>query len=514
MMQRTPAYPNVGFQRLEFARLQPLWKKIRDCIGGEESVKAAGEIYLPRPNRSDVSTEALMRYQDYKNRAVFYNVTRSTLNGLVGQVFAKKPMIKLPRGIQHLIENSCGSGVSLEQQSKKALQYTLAFSRCGLHVDYPRVEGQMTRAELEKNHFRPTINLYGPDEIINWRLVEDGAEEKLSLIVLYEGYCSMDDGFEVKFSPQFRVLRLDEAGEFVQEIWREHGQLTDYVFGSYPKRKNFKPYEMIKPRDSAGKYLTEIPFAFIGSENNDAVPDLPNFADIANLNLAHYRNSADYEESAFITGQPTLFISGVDDDWNDKQGKSISFGARRVITAPAGSSAELIQATSDGVHKEAMETKERQMVALGARLVEQRTVQRTAYEASNEEASKSSVLASTTRNVSAAYKKALTWCMLFSPIGSSGTIEFELNTDFEISRMSPEQQKNVVELWTKGALTFSEMRSVLYRAGTASIEEADEAARLITEEGLAAQRAAMEAAASFDTGAGDEEDEVSDDADS
>ena len=37
--------------------------------------------------------------------------------------------------------------------------------------------------------------------------------------------------------------------------------------------------------------------------------------DLAVLNIAHYRNSADYEESCFVTGQPTVWASGLTEAW-------------------------------------------------------------------------------------------------------------------------------------------------------------------------------------------------------
>ena len=88
----------------------------------------------------------------------------------------------------------------------------------------------------------------------------------------------------------------------------------------------------------------------------------------------------------------------------------------------------LIQASANSMPKEAMDTKERQMVALGAKLVEQKQVQRTATEAGLENASETSVLASAANNTAEAFRTALGWCMEF--VGTDGEIEFDLNTDF------------------------------------------------------------------------------------
>jgi len=487
---------NVAYIHPAIARLLPQYILIRDAIAGETAVKAARTTYLPMPDKLDKSPENKARYDDYLLRAVFYNVTRRTLSGLVGQVFSKNPVVKLRKQLEVIDKNVCGSGVTLTQQAKKALNLTIGFSRCGLHVDYPTTKtadnesGVVTVADIQANRVRPTINLYSPLEIINWRLTEDGAEEKLSLVVLLESFISSDDGFEIKTAAQFRVLRLTN-GVYTQEIWREP-QPTDYDGSKMVKGKNFQRHEVITPTGPDGKPLDHIPFTFIGSENNDASPDNPSFYDLASLNLAHYRNSADYEDSCFIVGQPTPVVSGLTEDWlKDVMGGVVKFGSRGGIPLPAGAKAELLQATENTMIKEAMETKERQMVALGAKLVEQTKVQRTATETKLEATSEGSTLSSATLNVQSAYLWALGEAAMFSGLDASG-IDFQLNTDFDIMNMSPEERRQTIEEWQKGAITFEEMRTVLRKAGTATEDDA-KAKESIANDAAEALRLAAEA---------------------
>ena len=467
--------PNVAFVNPALSFLLPQYYLIRDAISGEVAVKEAKEKYLPMPDKADQSPENKARYRDYVMRAVYYNATRRTMQGLTGQVFLRDPVIELPSQLAALEKNVSGSGITLTQQAKKAVNYTLAYSRCGLHVDYPKTdaEGGATVRDLEDGKIRPTINLYSPMEIINWRVVENGAEDQLCLVVLLESFVVSDDGFEMKEAAQFRVLKIVN-GVYVQEIWREP-QPTKFKAGEVPKAKNFRVSETISPRGPDGKPLTEIPFKFIGAENNDVSPDLPAFYDLASINLAHYRNSADYEESCFIVGQPTPVATGLTEEWvtNVLKGR-LNFGSRGGIILPPNATAELLQAQENTMIKEAMDTKERQMVALGAKLVEQKQVQRTATEATQDKVSETSALSSTTLNVQDAYVWALEIAAKFA--GAEGAaIKFELNTDFDIANMSPEQQKAAVENWQKGAITFTEMRAVLRKAGTAT--EKDVAAK-------------------------------------
>ena len=466
--------PNVTFIRPELEALMQEYNAIQDCILGEVAIKKATTLYLPKPNEADTSDDNAARYEAYIKRAVFYNAVRKTLNGLVGQVFMRDPIVKLPSYLKMVETNASGTGLSLVQQAKKALADTLAYSRCGLLVDYPVTDGPASVYDIEEGFIRPTITEYRPQDIINWRVVDRGAEEILSLVVLREAYIYEDDGFEIKIGAQFRVLRLvtdlDNGGlQCSVEIWRE--QLPKKWDGLEKVSGNFVMISKVFPRDGNGKPLPQLPFTFVGSENNDAEPDEPNFYDMAALSIAHYRNSADYEESCFITGQPTPVITGLTSKWyEDVLNKRIDFGSRGGIPLPAGADAKLLQANEGTMLREAMQDKERQMVALGAKLIEQKKVQRTAFEAKMESTIEGSVLSSSAKNVEAAYLWALKLCAKFLAKPDTD-IEFELNTDFDISRITPEERAATIIEWQAGAITFGEMRSVLRKSGSATEED-------------------------------------------
>ncbi|UYE91993.1 portal protein [Klebsiella phage vB_KmiS-Kmi2C] len=463
---------NVAFIRKEVRSLMPLYKLIRDCLSGSETVKERGKQYLPMPNPTNQSPENIARYEQYLKRAVFYNVTRRTLIGLVGQVFNREPIVNLPVEMEPIINNATGGGVTLNQLSKKSLSMTLAYSRSGIFVDYPTTEEGATVEDLKDGGIRPTINVYSPLEIINWRIVEMGAEERLSLVVLAESFCYFDDGFERKDAPQFRVLYLDKEGNYNIDIYREANSYTDYKEDKKYDNTQFKLHTSLKPRGPDGKPLKFIPFMFVGSENNDSNPDNPNFYDLADLNIAHYRNSADYEESCFIVGQPTPVVTGLTQTWyEDVLDKKINFGSIGGVPLGENMDLKLVQAVPNTMIKEAMEIKERQMVALGAKLVEQKQVQRTAFEAKVENIGENSTLGTVTKNVNEAIMWALEQCAMYMNIKLSDKNEYVLNTDFDISKTTPEERNQIIDSWVKGAISWSEMRVGLRRAGTATEDD-------------------------------------------
>lgn len=452
--------PNVSYVRDDVAKMKKRWDLVRDCLSGQEAIKAGREKYLPKPNPSDASEENKKRYDQYVERAVFYNVTQRTHAGLVGQVFQQDAIMELPALMDPLKVDVDGAGVTIDQQAKKALGGVLAYGRSGLLVDYPNVGEAASRQDLLDGKVRPTIILYDPWDIINWRTKTAGAKKLLSLVVIAEAYVIEDDGFEMKTDKQWRVLRLEEeTGNYRVEIWREENGVH-------------QEYEHYYPTDANGNNLREIPFTFVGAVNNDPAVDLPPLYDLAVLNIAHYRNSADYEEACFIVGQPTPFLAGLTKDWvEDVLKGQVHLGSRGAVPLPQGGTAGLLQANPNTMPKEAMEAKERQMVALGAKLVENKAVQRTATEAEQEEASEASVLATCTKNVASAYQFALSWCGAY--LGVTGDAEFDLNTDFMIGRMTAQDRAQLVAEWQAGAIAFEEMRFNLRRANVAYLDDED-----------------------------------------
>lgn len=454
--------PQVDHRHPDYEAALPDWMTVRDCISGQRTVKRAGEKYLPAIMPHDKTQANKDRNEAYLSRAVFVGMTRRTAKGLVGQVFAKPPVLELPGELEDLRVSIDGSAVSWDQQAKQALSDVLAIGRCGILVDYPKVEQPaVTVAQQTILGLRPTIQYYFAEQIINWRVEMVGGKRKTTLVVLEEKYTDKDDGFKREEGTQWRVLRLVD-NVYEVSVYRRGNAGFVHVEGSpwVPTQANGKPFE-------------EIPFHFMGSDNNDPGIDDAPMIDLANLNIAHYRNSADFEEMVFIMGQPTPWFSGLTQKWVDDVWKDgIALGSRSPIPLPQNATAGLLQVSESTIALEAMKHKERQAVALGARLVEELSVQRTATEFVGEEATELSILQACALNVSAAYTKAMEWLAMFA--GTTvvkDTHQYLLNTDFEIARMSTAARAQLLAEWQAGAISDTEYRDVLRRVGVATQDD-------------------------------------------
>lgn len=463
----------VSSVRKELREKLKQYELIDDCLAGEQQVKFRQTKYLPKPNPDDTSPENEARYQSYLGRAVFFNVAQRTQFGLRGQVFLRDPLVEVPSLLEPMIEDATGSGVTLQQLAQEGVDKVLGFGRCGLYVDYPNMatpDGQsrgVSKAEVETGEVKPMLKLIHAKDGINWRVMKRGAKTLLSLVVFKETYDEEDDGFETKTGEQWRVLRLVN-NEYVIEIYRD--------------KMGTAPTERYVPKDAAGQPFDEIPFVFIGSVNNDPTIDPPPMYDLCSLNMGHYRNSADYEDSVYTVGQPTYWFSGLTQKWiDDTMGGTIRLGANGGIPLPVDGSAGILQAEPNSLAKEAMDQKEAQMLALGAKLIEASQTQRTATEADIDNVSETSVLSSVAKNVGSAFQWALGFAARF--VGQDGSkIAYELNTEFDLVNLSPEERKTLIAEYTAGVLTWTEVRDSLRRAGIASLTDEEAKAETETEE--------------------------------
>ena len=451
---------NVTFQREDFRNALNDWQLVADVCAGEKAVKARGETYLPKPNPHDKSKENDERYKQYKARAVFYNATGRTLQGLVGAVFRNWPVLTAPGALDYVEDDADGAGVSIFQQSQKVLAEVVKKGRHALLVDYPNVEAPASKAQQEAGLIRASVISINAEQVINWRSEKVGGSHRLALVVIAEkAEQETEDGFGVESVDQYRVLRLIE-GRYTVEVWRQ-------IEGEWTVAETYQP------TDGKGQHWNNIPFTFVGAQNNDPEVDAAPLHDLARLNVAHYRNSADYEDSAFFVGQAQPWISGLTEEWrNHLEESGIYIGSRTPILLPEGGSFGFAQAQPNTLVKEAMDQKERQMVALGARLVERGQAVKTATEAQAENEAQHSVLSLVANNVSEAYTLALSWAAKF--MNAPEEAEYSLNQDFIEQKLDAPMLTALVGAWQSGRLPSSDFWAQLRKFGIIDPEKDDE----------------------------------------
>lgn len=440
--------PNsVETPRNEYAMRLRQWDLVADVCDGEAAVKLFPDRYLPKPNPHDKSADNDERFKQYVKRAVYYNASGRTLSALLGLAFKQDPSLTLPPPLEFLSTDVTGSGFSLVQLAQQCLAEVLKMGRAGVLVDYPKTIGPVSRGQQIAGDMRVVVNFYGARDIINWRSVRRGAKQLLSLLVLRETW-EEDTQWVAPCMDQYRVLRLidNKTGYLPWDdatlplIWNGVGRVYTQELWRINSEGWYMHEQPTVVLDGAGNPWDEIPFSFIGAHNNSHYLGPMPLYDLCSLNIAHYRNSADYEDSAYIVGQPQFWMSGMDERWlKDLEEKGIVVGSRSILPIPVGGSAGILQAAPNTLARQAMLDKEEQMAALGARLLNGNGQVKTATQQDSEDAAAHSVLTLSCNNTSMAISKCLSWAAKFENVTLVANADgdddaddntFAINTDF------------------------------------------------------------------------------------
>jgi len=317
------------------------WSRIRDCVDGSDAVKEKRTEYLPK-----LTGQSVDEYNAYLKRALFFSVADRTLKAIVGLMTAREPTIEAPDEMRAYFEDVDNQGTSFFELSRWVIEEIVAMGRTGLLIDYPVSGGRAYSVP------------YIAENIINWNT--DPTIRNLNMLVLAEE----------KFWPQpntihfisryieYRLLRLDQEGYYAGEVWRRSA--ADTSLGSLNRRA------IIEPR-VRGDRLDIIPFTFFTSEGINTELVKPPMLDIVDVNLSHYRSSADLEHGRHFTALPVPVVSGVDSD------EPLRVGSERAwVLPPHQAKAYYLEFTGQGLQslEKALKEKSDQMAIFSTRLMD------------------------------------------------------------------------------------------------------------------------------------------------
>lgn len=453
---------NYEFQRPEYVEAQAAWTLVRDCVKGSKAIKAQGIIYLPMPNPDDKSDRNKARYYALLKRAMFLNVTARTKVGLIGAVFRKTAEVSLPDEISYLQDNASGNGQQLEQLAKRSVGEVLESGRAGIFTDYATIDTSniLNTVKAATDGQKAYMHLYIADNIINWREDVINGVSCLVLVVLQENYTDVaDDGFTFTTQLQYRALTL-ENGVYRHRLFRNGETIVDSI-----------------PTDYNGKPFDHIPFHFIGSEDNDSTIDKAPLEDLAEVNILHYGNSATVEESGFISSQPTLFFTTdiAQDEFEKWNPNGIQVGSTSGYSLGKQGQANLVQAEESQLALKLMEQKESQMLMIGARIVQGAGQAETAEAVRIRYSSDNSILGTVAGNVSDAIKNAITDALLYMKGDSNADdVTYWLNQEFFPETMAAQDILAQIQLWQKGIIAKSDIRTSLRQADLLDADRSDD----------------------------------------
>lgn len=421
------------------------WDRIDHVLSGSDSVKGAAESYLPmlEGHREDPDS-----YSRYVNGAMFMNATERCISAYIGAIFRKDPTITVPARLKPRLDNVNGSGDSFYTFAKRVTRHNLSFGRYGLLVEAPAPPKPGERSLVDPQD--PAGNLpwiagYEARDIRCWRTRTVAGRRIVDQIILHERIeVPGDTEFGFKYESQYRVLDLDD------------GYYRIRIFAETDGGETYQVGEDILPTVN-GQRLRYIPFIFVGP--TDLRPDITRspILDLVDVNLSHYRSSADLEIGRSRLAFPLVVVIGAEGD-----PIPLKFGGDHALWLPAGADAKFLEFSGKGLDElaAALPQKEGYMAALGARLLQEPNRQTEAAETHYiKQSSENSTLASVAKTTSDALKQALTYMAEW--VSASGEVKCELNTDFFDVPISPQAITSLVAAVQAGLMPVDDFLWVL-----------------------------------------------------
>lgn len=459
----------VTTKRPDYEVTFPKWERLRDCNGGRDSVLGAGKKYVPDlPGADKPANEA------YRMRGNFFNAVSRTVDGMNGMIYQESPVVEVPPALgEEWLKDVTLSNVSFETFAMGAGREVFLTGRYGILVDLPSEEAADNK---------PYLCGYRAEQIINWRMERRGADELLSMVVLFERVeTSGEDSFAVELTDQYRVLELNDQGNCVLQKWRPKSK----------KDNTFEKFEDEVTLTRRKEPLKFIPFVFMGADSPTPDIELPPLIDLADVNLGHWRNSVDHEYGLHLVALPTPWRSGAKGAPTGAGAtQPVPIGPSKVWDLDVNGSAGMLEFNGKGLEAfiTAMDEKKKQMAALGARLLEDSgTTQETATAVLMRHSGETSSLKSITQSQEQGFIMALqiaAWWVGTEATPSETEVTVELNKRFLNIKATPQEIQVALTSLQSGDISFETWYHILETGGwTREGVDAEQEQRDIKEDG-------------------------------
>lgn len=356
----------IEYEHPEYEKFAPRWKKARDIIEGEDTVKASAnrETYIPRLSGHDRTTQGNADYESFVQYAELFNASGRTVDAYRGLLNRKLPLVRVPKKVEDLLNSFTIKNESMHTFIEQLEVEIIVTNRAGLLVDHPYVsEGlRITKREADNMNMSPYATLYSAESIINWEEKRVNNKIVTSLVVLRESELVRKDSYEPEEVITYRVLELDDGGNYRQLVIQP--ETEEDPMSKQMKTRNVLKETIYPMRD--GKRMKVIPFIPITAQGITWELSKSVIGDLVNVNIAHLRNTAIHEKALAWTASPTAVFSGLPDDE-----QTIRIGSSTAVVVSPGGTAKYLEYEGRGLSdiSDALTKKEQQMAILGAKIL-------------------------------------------------------------------------------------------------------------------------------------------------
>jgi hypothetical protein len=197
--------------------------------------------------------------------------------------------------------------------------------------------------------------------------------------------------------------------------------------------------------------MNEIPFVVFSADGLGFDVKKPPLMGLVNINLSHYKTTADLEHGAHFTGLPTAIITGFTNEDGDNDYRIGSSTAWAFSNDKAN--AKYLEFTGQGLGAlvERLKAKEQMMASLGAQMLMPEARRNESTEtAAMRHMGENSILSNISQTLSEGINKCLEFAAKWMDVAPA---EIELNRDFMPTPMTPQMMKELVASWQMGAIS-------------------------------------------------------------
>lgn len=454
-------------------RQRPALQLCRDLFAGPEKVREKGTEYLPK-----APGEKAFDYRSRLERSSFTNFFAHTVEGLVGFVFRRDPVLgdDVPAQIQDHWENIDHAGTHGDVFLREVMQDAMVAGHSAILVEYPKTDGTQTAAD-EQSEIRPYWVPIRKDQLLSWRTSVVNGRTILTQLVVEECGMVPDGLFGEREQMRYRVFYNNDGvvGFSLLEVTKDKAVIV-VDEGLYPTQ-------------------SEIPIAEVRTSGRKSIFDSePPLLALAYLNVAHYQGDSDYKWSIHKTNVPILFAAGF--DLLPEGGGEVEVGANSCVNAP-NPEAKMEYVSHDGAalgeSRQALQDIKADMATMGlAMLAPDKRAAETAEAKRIDKSTSDSSLAVTARGLQDGAERALEFHAKYMRLDSGGSIE--INRDFENLTLEPAQITALAGMVRDGILTIETLWKMLQDGNVlpADFDADTERAQLDAEEEIRKEQQAEE----------------------
>jgi len=292
---------------------------------------------------------------------------------------------------------------------------------------------------------RPYWTLWPAEAIRNWRVERIAGRMMLTGLVIADALSQSpdpDDAWQTDTQERLREWVLTPAGVVVRSWLR-----TD---------KPDAKWEVVDERQLVrrGEAIPGIPVIPVGAQACQWEVEKPPLLDLVDLNIAEWRNSADYE-AALACIKPVYAFFGF------PANTEIVLGSNRaLVTELPNGSATILQGADPAGLRAALDEKRRMMATLGGRLLEEPQFQETATAVRMRHEGEEATLRTIAVTMAEAVRRALAWHAYWMGLPDD-QIAVTPNMDFVVATLTPDQIRAYMELLTAGRISYATFYALL-----------------------------------------------------